>query len=78
MPALLVKPRKIEMADLRLVAARQMDWDKEAWRQPASLRFIIRTLEQLAANEEENPESRIEAERLIKKLYAAGKEPRFK
>jgi hypothetical protein len=63
------------MEDYRLVAARQLRWDKEAWRKPAHLALVIRALKQIVADESESPVSRAEAEMLTKKLYMAGKEP---
>ncbi len=64
------------MADIRLVTARQLLWDKEAWRQPAFLFFAIQMLDQIVENDAEAPEARNEAQVLIKKLYQAGKAPR--
>lgn len=61
--------------DLRLVAARRLAWNKDAWREPALLAFVIRTLKQIVADETENPESRAEADMLIGKLNRAGKVP---
>lgn len=63
------------MPDFRLVVARQMEWDKDIWRKPATLGLAIRTLDQLLADENENPESRAEAARLIKRLNLLGKKP---
>ncbi len=61
--------------DFRLIAARQLSWDKDAWREPAYLAFVIRTLKEIAVNETESRESRAEAEMLMKKLYKAEKRP---
>ena len=58
-----------------LIAARQLLWDKNAWREPGFLSFVIRTLEQIVADEDTSPAYRTEAEMLIKKLYTAGKKP---
>lgn len=63
------------MDDHILIAARQLLWDKHAWREPGFLSFVIRTLEQQVADEDTSPAYRMEAEMLIKKLYMAGKKP---
>jgi hypothetical protein len=63
------------MDDFRLIAARKMVWEKDLWRQPGRLSIVIRTLEQMAAGDDESPADRAEAERLIAQLYAAAKEP---
>jgi hypothetical protein len=61
--------------DYRLVAARQMVWDKEIWRRPASLGLAIRALQQILENEEPSSGEQAEIEMLIRKLYAACKPP---
>jgi len=61
--------------DFRMVAARQMVWDKEIWRRPASLGLAIRALEHILENEDPSNGERAEIEMLIRKLYAAGKPP---
>jgi len=72
----MVQSRKgTEMHDFRLVAARQLVWNKEAWRQPAYLGLVIRTLQDMLAADPEDPTMRAELESLIKRLYAAGKAP---
>ena len=63
------------MDDLRLVGARRMIWDEEAWRVPASIAFHIRNLNQILADDDESPESRAEAKMLIPKLHALVKRP---
>jgi hypothetical protein len=63
------------VANCIFVAARQFLWNKEIWREPGRVGFVIRTLQQIAANDETNPEARTEAEYLIKKLYEAAKKP---
>ena len=63
------------MPDFRLVAARKLEWDKDIWRKPATLNLSLRTLEKLLGNENENPDSRAEAARLIKRLSLLGKKP---
>jgi hypothetical protein len=70
-----VKPKGIEMNDFRLVAARQLRWDKDAWRDQGHLALVIRTLEQMVADETESAETRAEAEMLIRKLRVVGKRP---
>ena len=65
------------MADIRLVTARQLLWDKEAWRQPAFLAVAIQMLGQIVEDDAESSEARNEAQMLIKKLYQAGKAPRL-
>jgi hypothetical protein len=65
------------MADIRLVTARQLLWDKEAWRQPAFLGFAIQMLDQIVEDDAQSSEARNEAQMLIKKLYQAGKAPRL-
>jgi hypothetical protein len=63
------------MEDFRLVAARQLAWDKEACRKHAYRALVIHALEGIVASDVEQPVSRAEAEMLIKKLYAVGKKP---
>jgi hypothetical protein len=63
------------MADFRLVGARVLACKKEAWREPATLFFYTRLLQNIIDEEGEDPSDRAEAEYLIKKLYAAGKRP---
>lgn len=67
--------RNMKSNDFRLVAARQMVWNKEIWRQPASLGLAIRALKQILENEELSSGERAEVEMLIRKLHAAGKAP---
>lgn len=54
---------------------RQLAWNKDAWREPARIGLAIQFLEQILASEDASPESRAEAEMLIKQLYKAGKKP---
>ena len=63
------------MQHFPFVPARQLLWDPNAWRKPAYLAFIIRTLEATVAEGFERPEDQAEALMLIKKLYLAGKKP---
>jgi len=63
------------MDDHFLIAARQLLWDKNAWREPAFLNLVIRALEQKVAEQDTSPAYRTEAEMLIRKLYSAGKKP---
>lgn len=63
------------MDDHIVIVARQLLWDKNAWREPAFLNFVIRTLEQSVADEDASSAYRTEAKMLIKQLYMAGKKP---
>jgi hypothetical protein len=63
------------MQDFRLVAARRLTWNKDAWREPAFVALAIRGLQQIVADETESPESQAEAKMLIEKLYLARKVP---
>ena len=65
------------MEDFRLVAARRLVWNKDAWREPAFLGLVIDTVKRIATDEAESPEARAEAEMLVKKLYLAGKAPKL-
>ena len=59
------------MEDYRLVAARRLVWNKDAWRAPAHVALAIRSLEAMLAAETLSTETRAEAEMLIRKLTAA-------
>ena len=61
--------------DYRLVAARKLDWNENAWREPARIALVISGLKTFLADNPENPVLRAEAEHLIRKLYLAGKKP---
>lgn len=61
--------------DIRLVVARQMVWDTEAWRRPGSIWEVICSLQQMLEVEERSNADRAEIAMLIKKLYAASKPP---
>lgn len=63
------------MEDVRLVYARQIAGEKDAWRRPGSIAFAVRTLEEMAACHPEGSQMRIQIEYEIKRLYAASKEP---
>ncbi len=63
------------MTDSWFVFARQLAWNKNAWREPARIGLAITVLQQILAAESASPEHRAEAEMLIKKLYLAGKKP---
>jgi hypothetical protein len=65
------------MNDPRLVSARILVWNKDAWRNPAFLHLTIRMLEQIVNSDVESPESQAEAKMLIKQLYLAGKTPKL-
>ena len=61
--------------DYRLVAARRLSWNVEAWREPARLALVISGLQGFLADHPEKSVLRAEAENLLKKLRLAGKEP---
>jgi hypothetical protein len=61
--------------DYRLVAARKLTWNENAWREPAFLALVISGLKGFLAEGPENPDSRAEAKYLIHTLYQAGKTP---
>ena len=61
--------------DYRLVAARRLAWNENAWREPARLALVISGLQAFLAEYPEETESRAEAQNLIKKLHLAGKKP---
>jgi hypothetical protein len=63
------------MDDCRLVAARQMLWEPEIWREPARVGLIIRALDEIVGNEAETAEAQVEATMLIRKLRVASKTP---
>jgi hypothetical protein len=67
--------RKNNMDDFRLVAARRMRWNSEAWREPAQIALVIRGLEEIVYDQSETAEAQAEAKMLIAKLRSAGKEP---
>ena len=56
--------------DIRLVNARRLTWNKDAWREPGFLGLVTRELERMICDAAEAPESRAEARVLVKKLYA--------
>jgi hypothetical protein len=56
--------------DIRLVNARRLTWDKDAWQAPGFVAFVARELEKILADESEPVASRAEARVLLKKLYA--------
>ena len=59
--------------DFRLVVGRQLVFENQPQREPASRAFVIRTLEDIVSDENERQDSREEAERLIETLYTQGK-----
>ena len=61
------------MQDFRLIAARQLVHDSEAWRNPGYLGLVTRTLQQMQDGEPASLETRAEIEMLIKKLRLAAK-----
>lgn len=61
--------------DIRLVAARRMIWDKDAWRRPGMLALLTRSMQDIVDSDDEPDIARTEAKMLIKKLYLAGKRP---
>jgi len=63
------------MEDYRLVAARKLVWDKEAWRKPAVLLQAINWLEQIVADQSGTVVAHAEAQMLINKLHQAAKQP---
>jgi len=63
------------MADVRFVRARQLVWDKEAWRQPALIGLVIRSLQQVLDDEAGDAGALAEARWLIKNLRHAVKPP---
>ena len=63
------------MRNQLLAVACRVAWDQEAWRDPALVYFLIKTIEPIAADESETSENRAEAEMLISKLYKAMKRP---
>jgi hypothetical protein len=63
------------MDDYRLVAARQLIWKPEVWREPALLALAISGLKMLSAELPDDSKHHVELGPLITKLYAAGKKP---
>lgn len=63
------------MEDIRLVGARRLVWNPDAWQQPGTLHMYAQLLNGIIDNEEESTEARAEAAMLLKQLYAAGKRP---
>lgn len=63
------------MADIRFVTARQLVWDKEAWRRPAFVGLVIRLLQEVLDGEDEDTATLAEATRLIKNLRQTAKPP---
>ena len=56
--------------DFRLIAARRLVWDKNAWHAPAHIALVTRSLKQLMNEEDQASEALAEAAMLIKKLAA--------
>jgi len=75
---IVVESKGIEMHDFRLVAARRLRFNENAWQDQGHLWLVIHTLKQIVADVTETVVARAEAEMLIKKLYIAGKRPAFK
>ena len=63
------------MDDFRLIAARKLVCDSEAWRNPAYLNLVTRTLQQMQNGEPASTATHAEMEMLIKKLRLAVKAP---
>lgn len=61
--------------DLRLVAARRMVWDSNAWRQPAMVALLTRRMQDIVDSNDESDVARAEAKMLIKKLHLASRKP---
>jgi hypothetical protein len=57
-------------SDIRLVNARRLRWDKDAWQDQGFIALVISALDKLISDETECPVSRAEARMLVKKLYA--------
>ena len=56
--------------DFRLIAARRLIWDKNAWQHPGHIALVTRSLKQLMDEEGRTMETLAEAEMLIRKLAA--------
>jgi hypothetical protein len=61
--------------DFRFNAARIIAADKDAWKEPGRIGLAMRTMQDIADNDDAIPEARIEAENLVKKLRDAQKRP---
>jgi hypothetical protein len=57
--------------DFRLIAARRVVWDKNAWQSPAHIWLVIRSLQELMAEENRPRETLAEAAMLMKKLSSS-------
>ena len=63
------------MEDFRLIAARKLIHDSEAWRNPGYLGLVTRTLQQMQDGETISAVTHAEIEMLMKKLRLAVKPP---
>lgn len=63
------------MDDYRLVAARRLAWNEEAWREPALIYLALAGLKNIAIDETQPREVHAEVEFLIRKLHTAAKPP---
>jgi hypothetical protein len=64
-----------EMDDLRLIAARRLVWNKDAWRDPGYLALVTRWMKSIVEDEAESAKAHAEAAMLMKKLYLATNAP---
>lgn len=64
--------------DYRLVAARKLAWNENAWREPSILALAIFGLQAFLVDYPEKSDSHAEAENLIRKLHQAGKTPAYR